>query len=195
MKIVDETSGVDGIDTTCNALGVSRASYYRSRQPRMFGPRRQMRCPRSLLPEERRAVLELFHEDRFADLAPAQVYATLLDEGRYLCSERTMYRVLAANHEVRERRAQLHASAIRGTRARGLSRGTGPFHAIVKQANERLGTSRHAVLLHECLSGRRDPFRLRRKPGRTDRCACGLAVHHHHRPDKRDPRSNDTGGY
>jgi putative transposase len=66
-----------------------------------------MRCPRSLLPEERREVLALFHEDRFADLAPAQVYATLLDEGRYLCSERTMYRVLTANHEVRERRAQL----------------------------------------------------------------------------------------
>jgi putative transposase len=66
-----------------------------------------MRCPRSLLPEERREVLELFHEDRFVDLAPAQVYATLLDEGRYLCSERTMYRVLAANDEVRERRAQL----------------------------------------------------------------------------------------
>jgi putative transposase len=59
------------------------------------------------LPEEQRAVLDLFHEDRFADLAVAQVYATLLDEGRYLCSERTMYRVLTANHEVRERRAQL----------------------------------------------------------------------------------------
>ena len=52
-------------------------------------------------------MLDVFHEDRFADLAPAQVYATLLDEGRYICSERTMYRVLAANHEVRERRALL----------------------------------------------------------------------------------------
>jgi len=49
----------------------------------------------------------VLHEPRFVDLAPAEVYATLLDEGRYLCSERTMYRVLAAHQEVRERRNQL----------------------------------------------------------------------------------------
>ena len=49
----------------------------------------------------------MLHEPRFVDLAPAEVYATLLDEGRYLCSERTMYRILAAHHEVRERRNQL----------------------------------------------------------------------------------------
>jgi len=107
MQIVDDTSGVDGVDATCVALGVCRATYYRSRQPRMYGPRHQMRTPRSLLPEETREVLALLHEDRFVDLAPAQVYATLLDEGRYVCSERTMYRVLVANREVRERRAQL----------------------------------------------------------------------------------------
>jgi len=47
------------------------------------------------------------HEDRFIDLAPAEVYATLLDEGTYVCSERTMYRLLAKNQEVRERRDQL----------------------------------------------------------------------------------------
>jgi putative transposase len=52
-------------------------------------------------------VLEQLHTPRFVDLAPGEVYATLLDEGRYLCSERTMYRVLAAHAEVRERRAQL----------------------------------------------------------------------------------------
>ncbi len=52
-------------------------------------------------------MLDTLHEERFVDQAPAEVYATLLDEGRYLCSERTMYRVLAANAEVRERRAQL----------------------------------------------------------------------------------------
>jgi putative transposase len=52
-------------------------------------------------------VLAVLHEPRFVDLAPAEVYATLLDEGRYLCSERTMYRVLAAHQEVRERRSQL----------------------------------------------------------------------------------------
>ena len=52
-------------------------------------------------------MLDALHEPRFVDLAPAQVYATLLDEGRYLCSERTLYRVLAENAEVRERRDQL----------------------------------------------------------------------------------------
>ena len=57
--------------------------------------------------EEREAVLAILREPRFADLAPAEVYATLLDEGRYLCSERTMYRVLAENSEARERRNQL----------------------------------------------------------------------------------------
>jgi len=55
---------------------------------------------------ERAQVLAVLHEDRFVDLAPAQVYATLLDEGRYLCAERTMYRLLADAHVVRERRAQ-----------------------------------------------------------------------------------------
>jgi putative transposase len=52
-------------------------------------------------------VLAVLHEPRFVDLPPAEVYAALLDEGRYLCSERTMYRVLAENAEVRERRDQL----------------------------------------------------------------------------------------
>ena len=52
-------------------------------------------------------MLDVLHEPRFVDLAPAQVYATLLDEGRYLCSVRTLYRVLAENAEVRERRDQL----------------------------------------------------------------------------------------
>lgn len=61
---------------------------------------------RALSAAERQAVLDVLHEERFVDLAPAEVYATLLDEGRYLCSIRTMYRLLAANREVRERRDQ-----------------------------------------------------------------------------------------
>jgi transposase InsO family protein len=55
---------------------------------------------------ERNLVLELLRQPRFADLAPAEVYATLLDEGVYHCSIRTMYRILNAHHEVRERRNQ-----------------------------------------------------------------------------------------
>jgi putative transposase len=60
-----------------------------------------------LRPFERQAVLAVLHSERFCDAAPAEVYATLLDEGTYLCSERTMYRILAAEGETRERRSQL----------------------------------------------------------------------------------------
>jgi putative transposase len=106
MQIVDETAALDGIDATCDALGVCRSTYFRWKQPKVYGPRHRMPPPRALVPAETRAVLDVLHEDRFADLAPAAVYATLLDEKRYLCSERTMYRVLASHDEVRERRAQ-----------------------------------------------------------------------------------------
>jgi putative transposase len=63
--------------------------------------------PRALTDAERMAVLAVLHEPRFVDLVRAEVYATLLDEDRYLCSERTMYRILAEHDEVRERRNQL----------------------------------------------------------------------------------------
>ena len=96
-----------GIVATCAALGVARATYYRQLQPPEYGPAPKRLSPRELSPEERVRVLAILHEDRFIDLAPAEVYATLLDEGTYLCSERTMYRVLAENQEVRERRNQL----------------------------------------------------------------------------------------
>jgi putative transposase len=94
-----------GIAPTCGALGVPRATYYRRRRAQSIPPRRL--SPRALTDAERAAVLAVLHEPRFVDLAPAEVYATLLDEGRYLCSERTMYRVLAVQREVRERRNQL----------------------------------------------------------------------------------------
>jgi putative transposase len=57
--------------------------------------------------QERQEVLDVLHTDRFVDRAPAEVYASLLDEGTYLCSIRTMYRILAQSAEVRERRNQL----------------------------------------------------------------------------------------
>ena len=107
MKIIEETSAIDGIEATCAALEVCRATFYRRRRQPVFGPIRRSRPRRALSPEERALALAVLHEDRFADLAPAQVYASLLDEDRYLCSERTMYRILAASHEARERRAQL----------------------------------------------------------------------------------------
>jgi putative transposase len=101
-----------GLGPACRALGVSRATAYRHRSPRPAPERRpRSRPPRSLSDGERAEVLDHLHSERFVDAAPAAVYATLLDEGRYLASERTMYRILAANDEVRERRAQLRHPA------------------------------------------------------------------------------------
>jgi len=94
-----------GIAPTCAALGVATATYYRRVKPKAARPRPTP--ARALGASERAAVLEVLHAPRFVDLAPAQVYAHLLDEGRYLCSPRTMYRLLAACREVRERRDQL----------------------------------------------------------------------------------------
>ena len=68
---------------------------------------------RALSERERQEVLDLLHGERFVDQAPAQVAAALLDDERYLCSVRTMYRILDANHEVRERRNQLVPSKQR----------------------------------------------------------------------------------
>jgi putative transposase len=92
----------------CRALGASRAGVYRRRRaprPREHRPRRAP--ARALSEPERARVLEQLHSARFVDASPAEVWATLLDEGTYLASERTMYRLLAADGEVRERRAQL----------------------------------------------------------------------------------------
>lgn len=93
----------------CTALGVSRASYYRRQQPRRTppAPRTRPTPARALSSPERQAVLDTLHSERFVDRAPAEVYATLLDENTYLCSIRTMYRVLHQAQEVRERRNQL----------------------------------------------------------------------------------------
>ncbi len=96
-----------GLARACRALGVSRATAYRHRSPRPPAtPRPRRGSPLALTDEERSAVLAQLHAERFVDASPAAVYATLLDEGTYLASEGTMYRVLAANAEVRERRAQ-----------------------------------------------------------------------------------------
>jgi putative transposase len=96
-----------GVARTCAAFGVPTATYYRRQCPKPERPGPRPTPARALPPEERATVLAVLHEPRFVDRAPAEVYARLLDEDRYLCSERTMYRILAANQEVRERRDQL----------------------------------------------------------------------------------------
>jgi len=109
MEVVDTLSGKVGKVQACAALGVSRSSFYRSHRQAPSGPSKRSRPspPRTLGHEERREVLETLHSDRFVDKAPAEVYATLLDEEKYLCSERTMYRLLSAESGVWERRNQL----------------------------------------------------------------------------------------
>ena len=105
----EELSGAVGVLRACQVLGVSRATLYRRRRPPLCarGARRQRSPLRALGAVEREAVLEVLHSERFVNQAPAEVYARLLDEERrYLCSVRTMYRILAANQEVRERRDQ-----------------------------------------------------------------------------------------
>jgi len=106
MEIVSTVGPRLGVAATCMALGLAVATYYRRRCPRPTPPRRPS-PPRTLAATERTAILDVLHAAPFVDLAPAQVYARLLDAGRYLCSQRTMYRILAAHREVRERRDQL----------------------------------------------------------------------------------------
>jgi putative transposase len=108
---VEELTPIIGTRPACRALGASPATIYRRRRPpapRTPKPRPRPRPARALSEPERRAVLELLHSERFVDTAPEETYATLLDECSYLCSPRTMYRILAAEHGgVRERRDQL----------------------------------------------------------------------------------------
>jgi len=97
-----------GKRAACLALGVARASLYRYTQPTgPTNPLQRPTPPRALSGEERATVLGQLNSERFLDQAPAEVYATLLDEGRYLCSVRTMYRLLDQHDQVRERRNQL----------------------------------------------------------------------------------------
>lgn len=89
----------------CQALGLPRSSYYRSLYAKPARPRPSP--PRTLSPSEREVVRQTLNSERFQDQAPREAYATLLDEGQYLCHWRTMYRILDANQEIRERRNQL----------------------------------------------------------------------------------------
>jgi putative transposase len=106
MQLIDQHAPRIGVAPLCDALNVARASYYRWKYP-VYGARRPCPSPRALSTQERQEVLDLLHSPRFVDRAPAEVVATLLDDGTYRCSERTMYRILDASSEVRERRDQL----------------------------------------------------------------------------------------
>ena len=94
MRAIEAVTAKGETSALCQSIGVSRAP-----------------SPRALVPAERRAVRDTLHSARFVDQSPAEVYATLLEEQTYLCSPRTMYRVLAEADEVRERRDQVRHPA------------------------------------------------------------------------------------
>ncbi len=100
-----------GIKEACSSLEVSRATYYRREKPKLTLVVTEKSPPLALSAAERDAVVTLLDSPRFADRAPAAVYAELLDDGHYFCSIRTMYRLLASRNEVRERRAQVQRPA------------------------------------------------------------------------------------
>ena len=111
QAVIELTSQL-GVRGACEAVGVSQAGYYRRHRQSPAParpepvPHRARRQPRALSTAEQQTILEVLHSDRFADLAPAEVWAILLDEGVYLGSESTFYRLLRQAGEVRERRRQ-----------------------------------------------------------------------------------------
>ena len=108
MKAVDVLSNEVGVRKACDALGVSRASYYRFQEPKGTTAKQPpRRSSRALSDVEREEVKKILYSERFVDKAPYEVFATLLDEGRYVCSIRSMYRILAEDQALHERRDQL----------------------------------------------------------------------------------------
>ena len=114
-----------GVVAACRLTGRSRATHHRRHHPKhpVQGPARARAShPAALTDAERHHVLAVLRQDRFVDKSPAHVWAVLLDEGIYLCSISTMYRILRANNEIRERRRQ----ASHPPRARPELVATGP---------------------------------------------------------------------
>lgn len=110
MQSAEQLAQSAGTVAACRALGVSRGTLYRARQAATEPsetPSERPAPPRAMSDTEKAEVRDVLNSERFQESAPRQVYATLLDEKQYLCSWRTMYRILAQSQEVRERRNQL----------------------------------------------------------------------------------------
>ena len=105
MKEVAETMGnAIPLKKLCAVLGIPRSTVYRMRKP--TAPQAPHRPPRALSEGEKATVLEVLNSERFADLAPRQVYGVLLDEGEYSCSISSLYRILREHNELNERSQQ-----------------------------------------------------------------------------------------
>ena len=92
MEAAEKLAPEVGTAAACRQMGVSRATVYRRRKPQPANAEDRSKCrhPRALSVEERRTVLDMLHADRFVNKAPANVYATLLDEGTYQCRKSTL---------------------------------------------------------------------------------------------------------
>ena len=107
MAVLEDLAANVPVAAACRALGASRATLYRHTAPPMPpAPRATRTSARRLSDDERARVLELLHSPSYVDQPPAEVYGALLSQGVFYCSERTMYRLLAADGESQERRAQ-----------------------------------------------------------------------------------------
>ncbi len=103
---VDALAPLVGTATGCALLGRARASHYRAKRPPVLGPKpRRPAAANALTDVERAQVLKALTSERFVDKSVAQAWATLLDEGTYLCSRSSMHRILRANHAAGERRS------------------------------------------------------------------------------------------
>ena len=96
MKAAEALATYVGVKPACDALRVARATFYRRRRPSTGHQQPHPTPARALSEKERDRVFDTLCSERFVDRSPAEVVATLLDEDVYLCSERTMYRVLAS---------------------------------------------------------------------------------------------------
>ena len=108
-EAITELTVLVGVEAACVAVGRPRSTHYRwhrTSPPPRRAEREPKAQPRALSSAERQRVMDVLHEPRFVDLAPGEIHAILLDEGSYLCSESTMYRLLREHGEVRERRRQ-----------------------------------------------------------------------------------------
>ncbi len=106
-QALENLTALIGRTRACAAVGIHRPTWYRHHRssPAPHRPHREPAPhPAKLSSEEEQQVLAVLRGERFVDVAPAEVWATLLDEGTYLCSESTMYRLLRRTGEVRERR-------------------------------------------------------------------------------------------
>ena len=104
MRAVETLSQHAGVRTACQALNVHSSAYYRYQQPPPVQSVSRPPPPLKLSADERQRAHETLLSERFVDQAPASIVASLLDEDTYLCSERTLYRILAENNQLKERR-------------------------------------------------------------------------------------------